>query len=87
MRLPGKLLRKVRAGEARSPLSAPAFAGHAAIEVTSPAFTAGGGIPQKHGGKGVGENVSPALAWTGVPLDAKHLVLILDDVDVRCPSR
>lgn len=81
----GKLLRKFRAGEARSPLSAPGFAGLAAIEVTSPAFTDGGTIPQKHAGKGVGENVSPALAWTGVPSDARHLVLILDDVDVPLP--
>jgi hypothetical protein len=44
----------------------PEYAGAATIDVTCPAFTDGGAIPQKHAGKGVGENVSPALQWTGV---------------------
>ena len=46
----------------------------------------GGTIPQKHAGKGVGDNVSPALQWTGVPADAKQLVLIMDDLDVPMPK-
>jgi len=85
MPLLGKLLRRFRAGENKSPLAAPEYAAAATIEVTSPAFTDGGAIPQKHAGKGVGDNVSPALQWTGVP-DAKQLVLIMDDLDVPMPK-
>ena len=62
------------------------YAGAAAIDVTSAAFTDGGPIPQKHAGEGVGDNVSPALQWSGVPADAKQLVLIMDDVDVPMPT-
>jgi len=82
----GKLLHRFRAGEDRSPLAGPEYAGAATIEVTSPAFTDGGSIPQKHAGKGVGDNVSPALQWTGVGADAKQLVLIVDDLDVPMPK-
>jgi Raf kinase inhibitor-like YbhB/YbcL family protein len=82
MPLLGKLLRRFRAGEGRSPLAGPDYAGAATIDVMSPAFTDGGAIPQKHAGKGVGDNVSPALQWTGVPAGAKQLVLIMDDLDV-----
>ena len=86
MPLLGKLLRRFRAGEARSPLAGPEYTGTGTIDVTSPAFTDGGQIPQKHAGKGVGDNVSPALQWTGVPADAKQLVLIIDDLDVPMPK-
>jgi Raf kinase inhibitor-like YbhB/YbcL family protein len=82
----GKLLRRFRAGEGRSPLAGPEYAGAETIDVKSPAFTDGGAIPQKHAGKGVGDNVSPALQWTGVPTDAKQLVLIIDDLDVPMPK-
>jgi phosphatidylethanolamine-binding protein (PEBP) family uncharacterized protein len=82
----GKLLRRFRAGEHRSPLAGSEYAGAATIDVTSPAFTDGGSIPQRHAGKGVGDNVSPALQWTGVPADAKQLVLIMDDLDVPMPK-
>jgi Raf kinase inhibitor-like YbhB/YbcL family protein len=86
MPLLGKLLRRFRAGEDRSPLADPEYAGAETIDVTSPAFTNGGAIPQKHTGKGVGGNVSPALQWTGVPADAKQLVLMMDDLDVPMPK-
>jgi len=82
----GKLLRRFRAGEARSPLAGAEYAGAAAIDVTSAAFTDGGPIPQQHAGEGVGDNVSPALQWSGVPAAAKQLVLIMDDVDVPMPT-
>jgi phosphatidylethanolamine-binding protein (PEBP) family uncharacterized protein len=64
MPLLGKLLRRFRAGEDRSPLSGQGYAAAATIDVTSPAFTDGGAIPQKHAGKGVGDNVSPASPQT-----------------------
>jgi phosphatidylethanolamine-binding protein (PEBP) family uncharacterized protein len=86
MPLLGKLLRRFRAGEDRSPLAGPEYAGAETIDVTSPAFTSGGAIPQKHAGNGFGDNVSPALQWTGIPVDAKQLVLIMDDLDVPMPK-
>jgi Raf kinase inhibitor-like YbhB/YbcL family protein len=86
MPLLGKLLRRFRAGEDRSPLAGPEYTGTQAIDITSTAFTDGGAIPQKHAGKGVGDNVSPALQWTGIPADAQQLVLIMDDLDVPMPK-
>jgi Raf kinase inhibitor-like YbhB/YbcL family protein len=50
-----------------------------AIEITSTAFAPGERIPVKHTGEG--EDVSPPLAWTGVPEGARELVLICDDPD------
>ena len=47
------------------------------IEITSPAFKEGETIPKKYTGEGA--DVSPPLAWTGVPENAKELVLICDD--------
>ena len=49
------------------------------ISITSPAFQAGGDIPAKFTCNGT--NVSPELQITGVPNDAKSLVLIVDDPD------
>jgi Raf kinase inhibitor-like YbhB/YbcL family protein len=82
----GKLLRRCRAGEARSPLAGPKYTGSDTIDVTSTAFTGGRAIPRKYAGKGVGDNVSPALRWTGIPAEARQLVLIMDDPDVPMPK-
>lgn len=49
------------------------------ITITSPAFREGENIPSVHTCDG--GNVSPPLAWTGVPKDAKSLALIADDPD------
>jgi hypothetical protein len=46
MPLLGKLLRRLRAGVDRSPLTGPEYAGAETIDVTSPSFTNGGAIPQ-----------------------------------------
>jgi len=51
------------------------------ITITSTAFAAGARIPTQHAYRGEGENVSPPLAWSGVPAAAKELVLIVDDPD------
>ena len=50
-----------------------------AIKLTSPAFEEGNPIPVKHTGQG--DDVSPALQWTGVPDGTKSLALICDDPD------
>lgn len=55
-----------------------------ALELTSPAFSHGGAIPARHTCEG--EDVSPALAWTGLPPGTRSLVLIVDDPDAPDPK-
>ncbi len=50
-----------------------------AITVTSSAFSEGGKIPRLYTCDD--QNVSPPLAWTGVPSDTASLALIVDDPD------
>ena len=52
--------------------------------LTSSAFTHNGAIPRRYTCDGA--DVSPPLAWTGVPERAKSLVLIVDDPDAPDPA-
>ena len=54
------------------------------ITVTSPAFAQGQPIPKRHSGEGA--DVSPALAWSGIPEGTKEIVLICDDPDAPTPE-
>jgi Raf kinase inhibitor-like YbhB/YbcL family protein len=54
------------------------------MQLESPAFAATTSIPAVHTCDG--SDVSPALAWTGVPADARSLVLIVDDPDAPDPA-
>lgn len=54
------------------------------MTITSPSFLHDGVIPSRHTCDG--QNVSPALAWHGVPPEAKSLVLIVDDPDAPDPA-
>jgi Raf kinase inhibitor-like YbhB/YbcL family protein len=56
----------------------------ATLSLTSSAFPANGKIPRKHTCEG--GDVAPALAWAGVPANAKSLVLIVDDPDAPDPA-
>jgi len=49
------------------------------LEITSSALTQGHPIPKKYTGEGA--DVSPPLAWSGVPEGTKELALICDDPD------
>lgn len=49
------------------------------MQMTSTAFTEGSEIPPKYTRDG--QDISPPLAWTGVPEDAQSLALIVDDPD------
>jgi len=55
-----------------------------AMTLTSPAFKSNGHIPSKYTCDG--DNVSPPLAWIGVPEGARSLVLIIDDPDAPDPK-
>jgi Raf kinase inhibitor-like YbhB/YbcL family protein len=50
-----------------------------AFVLNSPAFADGQAIPAKYTCDG--ENVSPALTWTGFPAGAAALALVVDDPD------
>jgi len=54
-----------------------------ALNLRSPAFEHGREIPARHTCQG--EDVSPALAWSGVPAGARSLVLVVDDPDAPDP--
>ncbi len=55
-----------------------------ALTITSPAFAHNGEIPKKYTCDG--DDVSPALAWAGVPEGTKSLALIVDDPDAPDPA-
>ena len=55
-----------------------------AMSLNSSAFQQNGHIPLKYTCEG--EDVSPPLAWEGVPNGAKSLILIIDDPDAPDPK-
>jgi Raf kinase inhibitor-like YbhB/YbcL family protein len=55
-----------------------------ALAITSTAFADGEAIPSRYTCQG--EDVSPSLAWTGLPAGTKSLALILVDPDVPDPA-
>ena len=55
------------------------------LTLTSSGFKHQGSIPQRYTCDG--ENVSPPLAWEGIPPGAKSLALIVDDPDAPDPAR
>ncbi|HEX7156927.1 MAG TPA: YbhB/YbcL family Raf kinase inhibitor-like protein [Burkholderiaceae bacterium] len=54
------------------------------IKLTSASFADGAGIPARHTCEG--EDSAPALAWSGVPVGARTLALIVDDPDAPDPA-
>jgi phosphatidylethanolamine-binding protein (PEBP) family uncharacterized protein len=78
----GRMLRRVHADPRRSPLAGSDFQAPATIVLTSTAFTDGAPMPRRCAGKGVGDDISPALNWVGVPSGTTALLLLMDDVDV-----
>lgn len=58
------------------------------MKLESPSFAHGTEIPRKHTCEG--DDVSPALMWSGLPEGTRSLVLIVDDPDApdpRAPRR
>jgi Raf kinase inhibitor-like YbhB/YbcL family protein len=54
------------------------------LTLTSPAFAPGGEIPAAYTCEG--DDVSPALQWSGAPAGAASLALIVDDPDAPDPK-
>lgn len=54
------------------------------LTLTSTAFTPGGEIPRRYTCEG--QDISPPLAWSGVPSGTKSLALIVDDPDAPDPK-
>ena len=52
--------------------------------LTSPVFADRGGIPARHTADGA--DLSPSLAWSGVPAGTRSLCLIVDDPDAPDPA-
>jgi len=54
------------------------------LTLASPAFKQLGGIPKRHTCDGA--DLSPPLAWSGVPPGTKSLALVVDDPDAPDPA-
>ena len=79
----GILLRGRRGGEERSITRRPELVqkGAAKVTLTSTSFRPDGPLPLRHAGRGVGDNVSPQLAWTRPPVATRAILLVMEDVD------
>ncbi|TAN52497.1 MAG: YbhB/YbcL family Raf kinase inhibitor-like protein [Methylococcaceae bacterium] len=58
--------------------------GASTMQLTSPAFAHNGDIPARHTCQG--NDLSPALQWSGLPDGTQSLVLIVDDPDAPDPK-
>lgn len=66
-------------GDAAGVTSTASTAATRVFQLTSPAFTEGGTIPDEF--TCVGDDVSPPLAWSGVPAGTVELALVVRDPD------
>jgi len=55
------------------------------LKVTSSAFQQGGAIPARYTCEG--QDLSPPLAWSGMPGNAKTIAVIVDDPDAPDPAK
>ena len=78
----GVALRNRRAGHHTLVWARPDLRAPENFALTSPAFDHGASIPEKHRGRLLRPNISPALDWTRPPAGTVELVLIVQDPDV-----
>jgi Raf kinase inhibitor-like YbhB/YbcL family protein len=55
-----------------------------AFALSSPAFSAGGGVPARYTCEG--DDISPPLVWSAPPPDTRSLAVIVDDPDAPDPG-
>jgi phosphatidylethanolamine-binding protein (PEBP) family uncharacterized protein len=83
-RVIGRALRNVRPGTEKLSIHDSAFQDVPdTIQLTSRAFFDAGPLPPQSTADG--RESSPPLAWSGVPGDAKSLVLLIEDADSPTP--
>ncbi|HEX4445471.1 MAG TPA: YbhB/YbcL family Raf kinase inhibitor-like protein [Polyangiaceae bacterium] len=80
-KLAGRLLRPIRAGDKTIAVSNNGAAER--LAVSTPSFRDGERIPARHSAE---QNVSPALAWDGVPAGAREVVVLVEDPDAPAPQ-
>jgi Raf kinase inhibitor-like YbhB/YbcL family protein len=79
----GHALSGVRAGREKLTWARDLAYGPDTLLLKSPAFADGGELPRRYTEDG--EKTSPPLQWSGVPEEAKALVLVIEDVDSPTP--
>jgi phosphatidylethanolamine-binding protein (PEBP) family uncharacterized protein len=84
----GRLMHNRRPDEKDSVRHAPELDSPRTLGLSSPAFTQGGTIPDRHASMDLGPNISPELRWSGVPGRTAQLLFIIEDIDApaRLPS-
>jgi Raf kinase inhibitor-like YbhB/YbcL family protein len=80
-RLAGQLLRPLQAGA--QTLASAKQPGAPLLAVTTTSFQENGPIPARHDG---GHNVSPALAWSGLPEGTEEIAVLVEDPDAPLPQ-
>lgn len=82
----GRILRSVRAGERHSVAHHPALqAVPETIALESAWFRSGEPMPLESTCMGLGKNISPPLAWNGVPAETVELAMVMEDLDAPLP--
>ncbi len=77
----GWALRNRHADDALSVTNSPELATDDTMTLTSPNFTEGDTIPARHCGQFIGDNISPALQWSGPPRGTVDMLLVFEDLD------
>ena len=80
----GSALKGLRAGTDKLAIVQDGLGSFTAIDLRSPAFADGARLPERFTADGNG--VSPPLFWTGVPAEATHLALLVEDADAPTPA-
>ncbi|MFT4246294.1 MAG: YbhB/YbcL family Raf kinase inhibitor-like protein [Micrococcaceae bacterium] len=78
----GKALKNKRPGTKSSYQHRTELQAIGTIELNSDSFPNGVAIPDKHAGKGRGENLSPEFHWSKLPESTKQLMFVMEDIDV-----
>ncbi|MCU1642031.1 MAG: hypothetical protein JWN03_2306 [Nocardia sp.] len=82
MAIIGKLLKNRRAGADGLAWNLPNLSGGKTFELTSPDFEHESVLGRVHASKRIGgQDLSPALSWSGLPSDAAQLLLVVEDPD------